>query len=64
MATAPDDFALVMDVDVVPASEGGGHLRERLGIGTREVVTRRIGEHDAKTERVIHPIAFVNHDLA
>src|SRR5580704_7147172 len=56
-------LAAELDRDVVPAREPRRDLRVALGIGGRQMAERRVAEHDAESERVVGPVALVDHDV-
>ena len=59
----PQDLALDVNLDVVPAREPRGDLRVGLRIGRCEIAERRVAEHDAEAERLGRTVALVHHDL-
>ena len=48
----------MMDVDIVPARELGGHGGEYLGVRMLNPTERLIGEDDSESERVVVSVAL------
>ena len=63
VAARGDHEAAVVDVDIVPVREVAGHRVVRVGIGSREVVLRRVGKNDAEPKCVLEPIALEDRDV-
>jgi hypothetical protein len=63
VAAGGHDLALVVDVDLGPAGEQRGELRERLGVGRLDPLQRLVGEDDAEAERVVGSVPFVDPDV-
>ena len=63
VAARGDNESAIVDIDVVPVGEVARHRVVGLGIGRGQIILRRVGEHDAKPEGVLEPIALEDRDL-
>src|SRR6266853_3155344 len=63
MTSRPNDVGAIVNVDIVPMKELARQGVIRRRIRRREIVLRRIGKDDAKTERILEAVPLEDPNL-